>query len=622
MKIHNPLLLLSFVLIAIPAFSTTYYVSPSGNDNSTGLSESTAFQTLQKGADATQPGDTVLVMNGTYTNSMWASLVMNINKQGTSSQWIVFKNYPGHTPVIQMSGNWCGISISGSAYIIVDGFTVIGNNDNVTLAYAQAQELNPDNPLTSGSGITAQVDFNDHSIHSHHIIIRNCIVKKCGGAGIGSSQADYMTVDHNTVSECAWYSPYDGSAISLYQLWNSDGVVTTKNFVTNNTCYNNRNYIPFFVADTITDGNGIIIDDARNTQNGSTLGAYQSSTYIANNVVFGNGGRGIHVFSSDNVTVINNTSYYNCQSPELPGAELSAIYAGNVSFINNISVPHDALQPMGQYISTNITADHNVWGANAATATPYGTNTLVGDPKFVNASTNGLVADFHLQPGSIAANAGVKTNAPTTDHDGQARTQSDSIDIGAYIVENVILAINTGLTQWSGSAADTYNKLLWQYGPNDKLDSFSVEKSTDGNSFSGLGIIKKNADSSTSYQFVDELPANIINYYRLKIYTAGAAATYSTVISINNKKETTTATAVTQTIIAPNPIRDQFTVTAPFNQNNQNLIEVFNEVGMRVYSNKFTSEKTTINSSPWPVGWYVVIVHGTGAKQQIPILKQ
>ena len=613
MKIQNCFLLLLFLLINLKCFSAIYYISPSG-DNSTGLSETTAFNTLQQGADIVQAGDTVLVMNGTYTNSMYGSLVMNVSKQGTSSNWIVFKNYPGHTPVLQMSSNWCGISLSGASYIIIDGFTIIGNNDNVTLSYAQAQRYNIDNPYTSSSGITAQVDFNDNTKHSHHITVRNCIVKKCGGAGIGSSQADYMVVEHNTVSECSWYSPFDGSAISLYQLWNSDSIVTTKNFVTANTCYNNRNYIQFYVADTITDGNGIIIDDARNSQNGSTLGVYKSATYISNNVVFGNGGRGIHVFLSDNVTVINNTSYFNCQSPELPGSELSAIYAGNVSFINNISVPHDNLQPMGQYISTNIISDHNLYGANAITANPYGTNIIIGDPKFMIPTINGLVADFHLQDGSIAAGAGTQTDAPTTDHDGQPR-QSNSVDIGAYIVENVVLPI--GLTEWNANKIGSYNKLLWQYGPNDDLDSFYVERSINDLSFANLATINKNESLSTTYQFIDQHPLNGINFYRLKIFTKGSNSFYSIVISVNNASNQNVKANV-----FPNPFRGEMSVTTAMNSGNNNAMQIFDATGKLIYSKNITASQTTVNTSTWPAGWYVVVMQCAEQNQLIQVVKQ
>ena len=56
----------------------TYYVSGTGNDSSDGLSQATAFRTLQHAGDLTQPGDTVYAMNGTYTNSFPSGDVLDI----------------------------------------------------------------------------------------------------------------------------------------------------------------------------------------------------------------------------------------------------------------------------------------------------------------------------------------------------------------------------------------------------------------------------------------------------------------------------------------------------------------------------------------------------------------
>ena len=47
--------------------AATYYVSPTGNDNSTGLIGA-PFKTIQKAASRVNPGDTVIVKDGTYTD--------------------------------------------------------------------------------------------------------------------------------------------------------------------------------------------------------------------------------------------------------------------------------------------------------------------------------------------------------------------------------------------------------------------------------------------------------------------------------------------------------------------------------------------------------------------------
>ena len=266
------------------ANATDYYVSGTGNDDANnGLSTSTAFRTIQKAADLTNPGDTVFIMNGLYTNSWPTGDVVTVTHSGSPSAWIKYKAYPGNSPKLKFNG-WGGFNLVGTSYIEIDGFEIEGNNDNVTLDYATNQKHNFDNPLSSGSGITS-----DRNNFIHHIRVVNSKVHKCGGGGIALLHSDYVNIEHNTVYDNGWYSPYGNSGISLYQNWNYDNNTGYKNYVTNNSSYGNYNYIPFDGIGIVTDGTGIIIDDSRNTQNGSKLGAYSGRTLVANNVVFNNG---------------------------------------------------------------------------------------------------------------------------------------------------------------------------------------------------------------------------------------------------------------------------------------------------------------------------------------------
>ncbi len=415
------------------SFATNYYVNPSGSNSNNGLTSVTAFQTLEYAANQTLPGDTVFAMNGTYTNSWPASGVLNITNSGTASNRIVYRNFPGHTPLIKLNANnWAGIGINGADYIKIDGFTIVGNNDSITLAYAIAEQLNTNNPATSGNGIGITREYNNITNKPHHNIIRNCTISKCGGAGIYGYRADYTTIENNTIFECAWYAPYGNSGISLFQCWNSDSLDIIKNYIIGNTCYRNENYIPFIAVGSITDGNGIIIDDGRNTQNSSTQGVYLGKTYVANNLVFANGGRGIHVYESDKVIIVNNTCYQNCQSPAIQDGEYTAYSADSISFINNIAFPASGIPPIDKSntTTTNLTVDHNLWATNSSLANPIGTNTITGNPNFILPSNNPSTADFHLQAISNAINAGTNSNAPLTDKDGLTRTSP--IDIGCY----------------------------------------------------------------------------------------------------------------------------------------------------------------------------------------------
>jgi parallel beta-helix repeat protein len=432
-------LVLFFLINATISFASNYYVSPAGSDWNNGLSTSFPFQTLQHAADLTFPGDTVFVMTGTYTNMNTGSNILNIYNSGTASKWIVYKNYPGSSPIIKLHEHWAGIQVQGADYVVIDGFTVIGNNDAITFSVAQSQKNNLNNPATSGNGIGCAPEYNNPSNKSHHVIVRNCTVSKCGGGGIYSTNADYLQIENNTISECGWYSPYGNSGISLYQNWNSDSSTGIKNYITGNTCYRNEEYIPFYAAGRISDGNGIIIDDGRNTQNGSALGAYAGKTYIANNLVFDNGGRGIHCYESDNVIIVNNTCFYNCQSPAVKDGEYTAYDTDSIFFINNIAYPSIGISPIDKSSSTttNLIVDHNLWAANAYMAHPFGTNTVTGLLNLSDPSLDASTADFHLRANSIAINSGTHYYAPLIDKDGNNRQVGDSVDIGCYEFQSI-----------------------------------------------------------------------------------------------------------------------------------------------------------------------------------------
>ena len=137
---------------------TTYYVSSEiGRNNNAGTSATAPLATLQAAANLARPGDTVEVMNGTYTGPQGGDLV-DITTSGTASAPITFEAAPGQTPVINSSGCWNGIKIEAS-YIVVNGFTVVGDAANYTLSQALAGYSTGSANL-NGAGINVAVTNN------------------------------------------------------------------------------------------------------------------------------------------------------------------------------------------------------------------------------------------------------------------------------------------------------------------------------------------------------------------------------------------------------------------------------------------------------------------------------
>ncbi|MBD2561351.1 MULTISPECIES: choice-of-anchor D domain-containing protein [Nostoc] len=403
----------------------TYYVSGTGNDKSNGLNEGAAFRTLQKAANLVQAGDTVYVMNGTYTNTASANILSITNKQGKADAPITFTAYPGHTPVLEAhKNNWNAISISGSSYVVVEGLTLVGARDEITLEYALQQKDNLNNPATSGNGINITFTNGSQKQRSHHITIKNNNVSKFPGGGIAGTEVDYITVENNVVSGNAWYSPYGNQGITMLNLWNSDNNVTDyKVILRGNTSFDNNQLVPWINAGKITEGHGIMLDT-------SYIGgvAYTGKALISNNLVYNNGGAGIQIFKGENpVDIINNTTYQNSQT--IPDGEIFVNSAKNVRASNNIMYASNGESVTLLVNSSNVSFDNNLAYNGVFKGTGSG-NILNKDPLFVDAA-NG---DFRLKPGSPAIDAGsnafnsITKNIPL-DGDGNG---SVLIDIGAY----------------------------------------------------------------------------------------------------------------------------------------------------------------------------------------------
>jgi parallel beta-helix repeat protein len=427
-----------FACASTVSTSRRIYVSPTGNDRNAGTSASplaTINGALNRFADL-GAGDVIVVMPGVYNEAVF------VNKGGDASANLVLMSSVRHGAKIRSPANsYSAINIVKN-YVSVEGFDVQSGG--------------------TGHGIEATfLNGDSRNNGPHHILIRHNICHDSPGSGISVSYGDnYRIVNNICFRNCAT-NEYQGSGISVYEarsIAGVDGVIGTRIVVASNTCYANTAItLPGNVPHS--DGNGIIIDDLRNTQKPNPAGAYRFKTLVENNVCYSNGGKGIHVFFSDNVTVRNNTCCYNGRDPKNPAtwrAELSNVNSANTLWLNNIGVADTAVNrwnaaildgASGGNVNRNVVWMRNLTfngqvGAPSITQSPANPtltalspylNLFGVDPLFVRGGAAEPNPDFRIRQRSPARNAGTaEKGAPRYDRLGVRRNGRGIPDIGAY----------------------------------------------------------------------------------------------------------------------------------------------------------------------------------------------
>ncbi|MGC5170079.1 choice-of-anchor Q domain-containing protein [Microbacterium sp. DT81.1] len=405
---------------------TTYFVSGAGADTNTGLAPDQAFRSIQRASDLTEPGDTVEIMDGEYADTSGQG-VLRITRSGTLDAPITYRAYHNQTPVIRPVTGWNGVSLVGASHIVLDGLEIRGNADNLTLEDATA------------NASPGKATYNQNCVHARknaagerwsHLTVINSHIYDCPGGGLSTTGGDYITFADNVVHSNAWYSVYANSGISILTPEDVDDATGYKIRIENNVSYDNESKVKWIACNCISDGNGIIVDSTLNARSSGGVD-YKGRTLVANNVVFDNGGTGIHAYRSANVDILNNTGYLNSRSPFINNPNISAFVSRDVRVINNVSVTLPGKPSNSAYRNENVLYDYNTyWGG--AEPEVLGANDLIVDPEFVAPSTDPAVADFRLTRGSPAGDTGIALPEVTDDFDGKKRPSGSAFDRGAF----------------------------------------------------------------------------------------------------------------------------------------------------------------------------------------------
>jgi len=330
-------------LFAAPFYrcARNFYVDATyGNDANAGTQDA-PWQNIQT-ADATvQAGDCVNVQPGTYTAAT------NITRGGNAPRprgYVVYRCTQLNACQITASGfatkgfYITGPNGVGPAFVVIDGFELAAGDYN-----------------TYGVGVAIGNLNHTTAPGAHHIWVLNNIIHGYGESGIATGMGEFFYFLHNTIYDNARVTcDAQGSGITIWEPspvpgYNPSGMDLTyiprfRNVVAFNVTNNNALTQCGTAANPYdTDGNGIIMDTFKNDITGVT---YPYQTLVAFNLSYNNGGGGIHVFKSSNITIANNTAFNNQIDPFNNASfrpQIDVANGDNNVIINNIAYGFPAI---------------------------------------------------------------------------------------------------------------------------------------------------------------------------------------------------------------------------------------------------------------------------------------
>jgi hypothetical protein len=481
-------------------FYGIYYVAPEGDNVNRGTLEA-PFQTIQRCLDVVEPGDTCLIREGTY----YESLVLRTG--GTEGERITIQNYNGETVTIN-SGTARTLRTDGrrDSYTF-DGLRFIttgsgGNGDEGSLSFGNGVWDGNSTKTGGNNGFILRNCYVEGAVsfYGHGNMVENCELN-------GKRRWDNGIWDRSGVSYDNVYRNNRVHGYTRRGIWTMEH--TENILIENNTIYDvgqmgidcdgagSPVYDCRVIGNTIYDigpewGVGIFFENSfssvaaqnkiydcdwgginfKNYGTGFADAEYRDknlNTIVKNNVIYNTTYVGIGAESASGVKVYNNTIYNVSGSQWFFGAfyfndegdrYTGGSYGSNNWVIkNNVIAKNDSygfyfedLSKVNGLVSSNNLYHHpskqeTHFDKNTERAYTLGefqaiggqeSNSLFGEPGLVSPETE----DFHLQPDSLAVDAGVSLPEVRVDFEGMLRPQGIGYDIGADEIIDDLLKNN------------------------------------------------------------------------------------------------------------------------------------------------------------------------------------
>lgn len=366
--------LLTFIMLSFSSVgqAATYFVAANGNDSNPGT-QASPFRTIQKAADIVNAGDTVMVGDGSYTDTNGDGIVVYVRRGGTSSNWVIFKSINKWGAKIEGQAAKHGWHLAAN-YIRVEGFDVTGMAVDGADAFA------------SSTGNSNQQIVGNHIHDIGHV----CSNSDYGFDGIFMTSSN-MLIEGNVFHDIGRLGPGENGC--------NPG----------NTNYTNHDH-------------AIYLNDV-------------SNVIIRNNVFYSNkSGWSIHLYptAASGVKILNNT--FADANPYRVGQITVNMNLTNVDISNNVffnpttaGIRWDAGTHSGVTVRNNLST--NLVNDVARSGVVSSGNITNANPLFMDSNNR----NYRLQVGSPAKDAGLNLGADVAfDFDGTSRPQGGAYDIGAF----------------------------------------------------------------------------------------------------------------------------------------------------------------------------------------------
>jgi hypothetical protein len=419
------------VLLAVLSFALTSAHAQTGG-RTIQLSPGSSFETA---VESLQPGDTLVVNPGTYTDSGR----IGITVRGTASAPVVIKGADGQPrPVITRPAGAAvqnTINVEGATYLTIKGLEIVGNGgDGINMSGGPSNITLEDLDIHD-----VDVGINFRSSMNNITVRRNQIRR----TGIGGGTGEGMYVGCNDATCIVRDSLIENNWIhdALPGTSQGDGIEVKvgshSNVIHDNVIYN-MPYPGIFVYGTGTNPSNLV---EGNVIWNCLEGIYAvADAIVRNNIVIGSG-TGLSLYSHAQVAQIKNIVAVN---NTLVGND-SGLYMRWGSGVSNVRLANNAVYSAGK---TAVNAGSGI-AAGAAVAANYiegSSSVAVDNARFFDggsaatAFVDAANRDFWPRAGSVLIDRGSATEAPSLDFNRS--TRSAPIDVGAY--EALGLTANPG----------------------------------------------------------------------------------------------------------------------------------------------------------------------------------